>query len=162
MTYGSGTVSGEEWLDTVTLAPDLVISQQSIGVASSSSGFDGLGIDGILGLGPVDTTIDTVSNTETVPTVLDNLLSQGRVPEEVFGVYYVPISEISAGELTIGGYDNSAVSSPVNYVPLTTTSPASGYWGIDQSITYGSDTILSSTAGVVDTGTTLILIATGE
>ena len=46
--------------------------------------------------------------------------------------------------------------------PLTTTSPASEFWGIDQSIQYGASTrILSTTAGVVDTGTTLTLIATG-
>lgn len=42
---------------------------------------------------------------------------------------------------------------------MTRTSPASEYWGIDQSISYGSSTILSSTAGIVDTGTTLVLIA---
>jgi hypothetical protein len=49
-------------------------------------------------------------------------------------------------------------------VPITSTSPASNYWGIDQSITYGSggESILSSTAGIVDTGTTLVLIATGS
>ena len=46
---------------------------------------------------------------------------------------------------------------------LTSTSPASEYWGIDQSISYGSDTtILDSTAGIVDTGTTLVLIASGK
>ena len=162
MAYGSANFSGEEWLDTVTLAPDLVISQQSISVANSSSGFEGLGIDGILGLGPVDLTNGTVSNTETVPTVMDNLRSQGKIPEETLGVYYIPISESSTGELTLGGYDNSVITSSVKYVPLTTTSPASEYWGIDQSITYGSDTILSLTAGIVDTGTTFILIATGE
>jgi hypothetical protein len=39
---------GTEYTDQVTLAPGLVISKQSIGVASSSSGFDE-GIDGILG-----------------------------------------------------------------------------------------------------------------
>ena len=46
--------------------------------------------------------------------------------------------------------------------PLTTTSPASEFWGIDQSITYGSSNtpILDKTAGIVDTGTTLILMAT--
>ena len=33
------------------------------------------------------------------------------------------------------------------------------YWGIDQDISYGSDTILSTTAGIVDTGTTLLLLA---
>ena len=160
MTYGSGSFSGEEWLDTVTLAPDLMISQQSIGVASSSSGFDGF--DGVLGMGPVDLTVDRVSNTETVPTVMDNLRSQGKISEEIFSLYYTPTSESSTGELTLGGYDNSVITSSVNYVPLTTTSPASEFWGIDQSITYGSDTILSSTAGIVDTGTTFISIATGE
>lgn len=45
---------------------------------------------------------------------------------------------------------------------LTSTYPASEYWGIDQSISYGSETILSSTAGIVDTGTTLVLIASGK
>jgi len=36
------------------------------------------------------------------------------------------------------------------------------YWGIDQSVSYGtSQTILNTTAGIVDTGTTLLLLATG-
>ena len=47
--------------------------------------------------------------------------------------------------------------------PITSTSPASEFWGINQSIRYGSSTtVLSSTAGIVDTGTTLTLIATGK
>ena len=47
---------------------------------------------------------------------------------------------------------------------FTSTSPSSSYVGIDQSITYGKGgpTILSSTAGIVDTGTTLTLIASGK
>ena len=36
--------------------------------------------------------------------------------------------------------------------PITTTSPASDYWGIDQSVQYGTTTILDTTAGIVDTG----------
>ena len=49
------------------------------------------------------------------------------------------------------------------YSPITSTSPASDYVGIDQSITYGSagTTILASTAGITDTGTTLVLLASG-
>ena len=39
---------GAEFTDTVTIAPSLVIPQQSIGVASNSSGLEGF--DGILGL----------------------------------------------------------------------------------------------------------------
>ena len=46
--------------------------------------------------------------------------------------------------------------------PITETSPASDYWGIDQSIFYGDESILGTTAGIVDTGTTLILLASGK
>ena len=48
--------------------------------------------------------------------------------------------------------------------PITTAQPANQYVGIEQSITYGdgSITILQSTAGIVDTGTTLLLLATGK
>ena len=52
------------------------------------------------------------------------------------------------------------ISGDVAYVPITSTSPASNYWGIDQKVTYGDDTlILDTTAGIVDTGTTLIYLA---
>jgi saccharopepsin len=143
----------------------LVIRNQSIGVASAAGGFYGSGIDGILGVGPSNLTQGTVNNTGTVPTVSDNLFSQGTISEEVLGVYYTPVAETTAngtGELTFGGYDESAIVGLVNYVPLTTTSPASSFWGIDQSISYGTDVILSSTAGIVDSGSALVLIATGE
>ncbi|KAG1884795.1 acid protease [Suillus subluteus] len=154
--YGSGSFSGEEYLDTVTLSSDLVITGQSIGVASSAPGFNIA--DGILGVGPTDLTQGTVSNVASVPTVTDNLYSNGTISTEAIGVYFVPGG--GAGELTFGGFDSSKTTSSVNYVPLTTTSPSSEYWGIDQSIAYGNSTILSATAGIVDTGTTLILIAT--
>ena len=94
----------------------------------------------------------------------DNLFSQGTIPEEVFGVYFIPATtETSENEeLTFGGYHESAILGVVNYVPLAKTSPASTFRGIDQLISYGDTTIPSSTAGVIDTGTTFILIATGE
>ncbi|KAG2038807.1 acid protease [Suillus americanus] len=156
VSYGTGSFSGEEYLDTVTLGSHLVITKQSIGVAKSAQGFEY--VDGILGVGPTVQTQGTVSNVDTVPTVTDNLYRKGTIGTEALGVYFAPGG--SAGELTFGGSDSSKTTSSVNYVPITTTSPSSQYWGIDQSITYGSSTILSATAGIVDTGTTLILIAT--
>lgn len=144
-------------MDTVTLSSDLVIAKQSIGVATFSEGFTN--VDGILGVGPTDLTQGSVSNAGSVPTVTDNLYSSGTIGTKALGVYFTPGG--GAGELTFGGFDSSKTTSSVNYVPLTTTSPASTFWGIDQSITYGSSTILASTAGIVDTGTTLILLATG-
>ncbi|KAG1820852.1 aspartic peptidase domain-containing protein [Suillus subaureus] len=150
--------SGEEYLDYVTLNSDLVIYNQSIGVASTDPGLGD--VDGLLGLGPVNLTRGTVSNADTVPTVMDNLYAQGSINSEVLGVFFAPASsDDTSGELTFGGYDASKITGDVNYVSITSTSPASSYWGIDQSITYGDTEILSQTAGSVDTGTTLILIA---
>ena len=139
----------------------MTIQGQSIGVASSATGFDGL--DGVLGLGPTGLTQGTTSGGGEIPTVVDNLFSQGTIGAPILGVSFVPTTETSQNEeLTFGGYDTSAIVGSVSYVPLTTTSPASTFWGIDQSISYGGTTILSETAGIVNTGTTLLLIATGE
>ena len=161
VSYGSGTMSGEEYTDTVTLNPSLVIQNQGIGVASSAQGFSD--VDGIIGIGPVDLTQGTVSNTQEVPTVTDNLYAQGTITSDSLGISYEPSSTtpVSNGEITFGGVDNTKYTGEINFVPLTTTSPASNYWGVDQSITYGTDgtTILDTTAGIVDTGTTLLMIA---
>jgi hypothetical protein len=48
--------------------------------------------------------------------------------------------------------------------PITTTPPSSRYWGLNQSIRYGdsdSAPILENSAGLIDAGTTLILLAKG-
>ena len=47
--------------------------------------------------------------------------------------------------------------------PLTETKPANNFVGIDQKIVYGKDkkAVLPLSAGILDTGTTLILIASG-
>ncbi|KAF9031013.1 acid protease [Hymenopellis radicata] len=163
VTYGSGSFSGVEYIDKVTITNDLVINQQSIGVAKQSSGFDGF--DGILGIGPVILTEGTLSpaNNTLIPTVTDNLFSQGTITNNEIGVFFAPTNSLETenGVLTWGGVDTSKLTSNISYTPLTSTFPSSFYWGIDESITYGtSTTILSSTAGIVDTGTTLVLLAT--
>ncbi|KIK33615.1 hypothetical protein CY34DRAFT_18260 [Suillus luteus UH-Slu-Lm8-n1] len=162
VSYGDGFnqsyVAGIEYLDTITLTSDLVIEQQSIGVASVSTGMDSM--DGILGLGPVDLTWGTVRNTEEVPTVMDNLYTQGMISSEVFGVFFSPANAgDTSGELTFGGYDQSKITGDVGYAHLTSTSPAAGFWGVDESIDYGKTKILNDATGIIDTGTTLILIA---
>ncbi|KAJ3503190.1 hypothetical protein NLJ89_g8548 [Agrocybe chaxingu] len=163
VTYGSGSFSGNEFTDQVTLASGLVIPRQSIGVATRSQGFDG--VDGILGIGPVDLTEGTLSpaTNSLVPTVTDNLFSQGTITNNEIGISFEPTTtvEVLNGELTWGGTDSSKFTGSITFIPITSTSPASFFWGINQSIRYGTSTnILSTTAGIVDTGTTLILIAT--
>ncbi|KAK2465399.1 hypothetical protein APHAL10511_002753 [Amanita phalloides] len=162
VSYGSGSFSGTEYIDTVTLGPGLVIPQQSIGVASTARGFSN-GIDGILGIGPVDLTQGTVDSGSNVPTVLDNLFNSGLISTESIGISYTPTTgsgQTANGELTFGEVDPSKFIGEIEYVPITSTSAASHYWGIDQSITYGDGIpILSTSAGIVDTGTTLLLLA---
>ncbi|KAG1742328.1 acid protease [Suillus paluster] len=161
VSYGSGYMFGKQYTDAVTLGPNLDIQNQGIGVAFLAEGFQG--VDGILGVGPVDLTQGTVSNTSEVPTVTDNLYAQGTIPSDLLGVFYAPSStaNVANGEITFGGTDTTKYTGSINSVPLTTTSPASKYWGIDQSVSYGtSNTILNTTSGIVDTGTTLLLLAT--
>ncbi|EPS97851.1 aspartic proteinase [Fomitopsis schrenkii] len=164
VSYGSGAFEGEEFTDNVQLG-DLAITAQSIGVASQAEGFED--VDGIIGIGPTDLTIGTVGgqNSQTeVPTVTDNLFSQGIIGENLVSVFFAPPTSANDtnGELTFGSVDDSKTTGNVAFTPLTTTAPASEFWGIDQSITYGSSNtpILAQTAGIVDTGTTLILMAT--
>lgn len=145
----------------VSFGNALTISQQSIGVATQSDGLEGIGVDGILGLGPKDLTQGTTSNTSWVPTVIDNLYAEGEINNAVVGIYFPPASASNAGELTFGGYDASVLTSAMKYAAITKTHPASTFWGIDQDVSYGGATVLSG-AGIVDTGTTLILIATGS
>ncbi|GBE81427.1 Polyporopepsin [Sparassis crispa] len=113
------------------------------------------GVDGIIGVGPVDLTEGRFGNSDTVPTVTDNLCSHEVISEHLVAVSFEPTN----GEPTFGGTNSSKYTGPIAYTSLTITSPASYYWGIDELIAYGFETILGNTAGIVDTGTTLILIA---
>lgn len=93
--------------DTVTISPELVIQDQSIGVATTAQGFNG--VDGILGIGPADLTAGTVSNADTVPTITDNLFTQGSISMESIGISYEPSTgeDIANGELAFGTVDTS-------------------------------------------------------
>ncbi|KAJ3906912.1 aspartic peptidase domain-containing protein [Lentinula edodes] len=156
VSYGSGEFSetvGTEYIDKVTLSSALVITSQSIGVASSSEGFEGT--DGIIGIGPDTLTEDTVSGVSTVPTVTDNLFSQGTIAEKVVAISFEPTTtdEVTNGELFFGGTDSSKFTGAITY-----TTKSGDYWGITQTVTYGSTTIQSSLSGIVDTGTTLLYL----
>lgn len=155
-------MSGEEYTADVSFGGQTA-SGQSFGAASQASGFNG--VDGIIGFGPVDLTQNTVSNTATVPTFMDNLYSQGAISTEVLGVSFRPESGSDAddtnGELTLGGTDSSKYSGSISYFPKLSSGDASSYWGISiNSFSYGGQTLSSNAQGIVDTGTTLIYIPT--
>ncbi len=93
--------------DLVTISDNLVIQNQGVGVADSAEGFQG--VDGILGIGPVDLTEGTVSDNQPVPTVTDNLYAQGTIANSSIGIFYQPTTEAGAlnGSLHFGGVDSS-------------------------------------------------------
>ncbi|OSX58416.1 hypothetical protein POSPLADRAFT_1154005 [Postia placenta MAD-698-R-SB12] len=155
--YGSGFVAGFEVEDVVTLAYELTIKNQSIGVAVFAEGFDG--VDGILGIGPVDLTQGTnVPNiNEKTSTVTDNAWFQGLLAAYEVGIGFAPADN---GELTFGGTNPTRYTGNINYVPITSTKPAGNFVGINQTVSYGGVEILHNAAGIVDTGTTLLLLAT--
>ncbi len=147
--------------DTLTLSSDFTIEGQSIGVASKIEGFGN--IDGILGLGPVDLTQRTVAGEDVVPTVADNLLAQHKISSEVFSLSFEPSTSSTApsGELIFGGTNPSKYTGSITYTPITNVEPSSALLGINQAVQYGVSEIelLKSTAGIVDSGTTLVLLA---
>ncbi|KII85700.1 hypothetical protein PLICRDRAFT_145569 [Plicaturopsis crispa FD-325 SS-3] len=161
VSYGSGGFSGRQYIDTVSFGKGLQIHNQSIGAATSSAGLEG--VNGILGIGPVGLTLGSLNPgaKETIPTVTDNLFSQHAIPAHEVGVYFEPArAGNTSGDLTFGGIDASKLKGNVTYAPVTKTAPASNFWGLDASITYGANTaVLNRTSGFFDTGTTLILIA---
>ncbi|KAJ3799683.1 family A1 protease [Lentinula aff. detonsa] len=157
--YGSGYFFGASFL---TLSNDLVITNQSIGVADFQQGFTSM--DGVLGIGPVDLTDGTILGSlapvTTVPTVSDNLFNQGVISTEVIGVSFVPTTGAANepdGELIFGDVGGSSrYTGQITYTCVTPSSPReTDYWGITQSISYGDTEIMASAIGVVDTGTTL-------
>ncbi|KAH9951514.1 acid protease [Amylocystis lapponica] len=163
VTYGIGFFDGDEYYDQVTIAPGLIVKNQSIGDALQSASFEG--VDGIIGLGPKDLTRDTLSpdTGELLPTVMDNALAQNLIQQEVIGVSFVPATtpNDTDGAITFGSIDSSLYIGEIQYVPVTETFPSSAYWGIN--ITYATlgakPLIPGSFAGIVDTGTTQILLA---
>ncbi|KAL2073593.1 hypothetical protein VTL71DRAFT_10919 [Oculimacula yallundae] len=162
VSYGSGSFSGTEYTDTVSFG-GLSVASQSIGAASTATGFNG--VDGIFGFGPVGLTAGTVAATSSVPTFMDNLKAQGSIATEVLGVSFRPESGSDTsdanGELTLGGVDASKYTGSLTYFPRLASGTAAAYWGISiAKFTYGSTTLLSSATGIVDTGTTLIYIPT--
>ncbi|KAG2046900.1 acid protease [Suillus hirtellus] len=163
VTYGSGFFSGIEYSDTVTLAAGLVIANQSIGDALEFAHFDG--VDGIIGIGPVDLTQYTLfPDTDTlIPTIMDNALKQGLIKQRIFGISFAPAttSNDTNGAITYGGIDPAFYTGDITYAPVTKIHPAAHYWGINVTdVTYGTHTVIPrSTAGIVDAGTSLVALA---
>lgn len=74
-------------------------------------------------IGPVDLTVDTLSpdTRSTIPTVTDNLFSQGIISANEVSVSFEPTTEEvdNNGELTFGGTDSSKFTGSISFAPLS-------------------------------------------
>ena len=63
--------------------------------------------------------------TACIPTVTDNAFSQGLISEHLIGISFEPTQsiEITNGELSFGGVDESKFTGPLSFVYVIVTIP---------------------------------------
>jgi hypothetical protein len=150
--YGDkSSASGILGKDTLVLG-GLTIKNQIIELADTeSSQFASSTVDGLLGLG-----FDTITTVKGIKTPVDNLISQGLISSPVFGVSLGKASNGGGGEYVFGGYDSSKFTGDLTTVPVDNSQ---GYWGITvDNISISGSSVASSFSGILDTGTTLLLL----
>ncbi|KAG2366830.1 aspartic peptidase domain-containing protein [Suillus spraguei] len=156
-------VKGTIWKDTVTLGGWLTVIAFPLTIAEIVKGIEEDEI-GILGLGPRTLSLGALIDEphERIPTITDYLHKQGRIDQRIVGVFFQPTTteaDSLCGELSFGGPDKTKCIGNIVYTRVTTIPTASNYWGINQKITYGSTEILGTTAGIIDSGSTFLYIA---
>jgi hypothetical protein len=149
--YGSGPVSGFESVDTLQTGGLTVLSQEFAQVTDAS----GLGaayklgkFDGILGLA------FPVLSVNHVPTVFQNMVTQGLVPAGEFS-FYLGKEDGAKGELLMGGTDPNYYTGDITYVPLK----AATYWEIQlDGFQFGANQYVPTggQSAIVDSGTSIL------
>ncbi|KAG2355852.1 aspartic proteinase [Suillus spraguei] len=155
--------SGTFFVDTVTLGHGITIPNYELAVASTVSNFRDS--DGVLGIGPQDLTVGTLTNDlpAAYPTFTDWLVTAGAICQNIVGMFFQPLrtGDGDTGQLAFGEPDYTKCTSNIVYTDITNTHRSQRYSGFDQRITYGNRDIdiLFPTAGIIDTGCNFICIA---
>ncbi|KAF9141912.1 1,3-beta-glucanosyltransferase [Linnemannia schmuckeri] len=127
--------------------------RQTIGLATAeSSQFGSSPADGLFGLG-----FDTIESVSGVKTFLDNAMAAGALAQPVVSVFLPSERRFNGhgGEYLFGGINSSKYTGSLTYVPVT----QEGYWQISiDDAGYSGQSLGQSSQGIVDTGTTLIVL----
>ncbi|KAG0052001.1 hypothetical protein BGZ83_003079 [Gryganskiella cystojenkinii] len=152
ISYGDGSsASGTLGSDIVNVGGISV--RQTIGLATTeSSQFGSSPEDGLFGLG-----FDTIESVSGVKTFLDNAISAGVLAQPVVSVF-LPSERLFKGQggaYVFGGIDSTKYTGSLTYVPVT----QKGYWQILVSdASYNGASLKQTSQGIIDTGTTLIIV----
>ena len=143
--YGSGPVSGVYSRDTLRVG-DVQTKSYLFAEVDDTSGL-GVGyrlgkFDGILGLAWPGISVDGV------PTPLQALLGSLDAP-----VFAFSLGDEKAGELVLGGVDETKYAGSFHYVPLQSKT----YWEIKlEGLAVGAANMTRATRAIVDSGTSLL------
>ncbi|KAF8976241.1 hypothetical protein BGZ46_008421 [Entomortierella lignicola] len=152
ISYGDGS-SAKGTLGSDIVSVGGISVRQTIGLATSeSSQFGSSPEDGLFGLG-----FDTIESVSGVKTFMDNAIAAGALAQPVVSVF-LPSERVfngQGGQYLFGGIDSTKYSGSLTYVPVS----QKGYWQIAiDDVGYNGQSLGQSSQGIVDTGTTLIIV----
>lgn len=148
--YGTAMVQGYLSRDDVNIG-GIKIVDQGIGEATRIFGhvFNGARFDGVLGL--------AFSNIATggISSVIQNLLEDKSLYKHMFSLWFNGTSDDHAGELILGGGDESRHEGTVTFAPVV----RKGYWEITlQRFTVGTEKFTQRKNAAIATSSTLIVV----
>ncbi|RDB16842.1 Aspartic protease [Hypsizygus marmoreus] len=149
--YGSGSASGTQATDTVSMG-GLTVPQQAFGAVTQSTGFNSYPSSGLMGFA-----FSSIATTKQ-PTLVENLISSGKI-SPYFSVYMTR-KQVAGSTLCLGCIDTSKTIGAINYFPVKTKT----YWtldmralAVDKTLTSGASS--TGLTAIIDTGTTLIYVS---
>jgi len=159
LAYGAGSAEGYLAYAPVSFGGNFSSPNQTFDVVVDVEDFGGMQADGILGLG-------FASLANGIPTVIDNLKTQGIIPARVFSFF---ISNDPTGwgagnsELIIGGYDPQYFGNSEQYfINIPVVDP--NYWAVAlNSFKVGNSSFLfTPKKALIDSGTSLLTMTNGD
>lgn len=102
VTYGSGSVAGNDYFDTVTVA-GLSAPKTNVVSLTTAQGFSSSASEGLMGMG-----FSTIANSKE-PTFFERLIALKKVAKNEFSFYLgrAKSGTQGASEMTLGGRDAS-------------------------------------------------------
>jgi hypothetical protein len=158
--YGSGSWSGEIYLETVSMGASAQAPTKLVAIKSQANFFEPLqcdsksgGMQGILGMGPTKAAVAGTNG------FFDAYVAANKVPD----VFATELCD-ATGTLWLGGFDPSATTAPPQYTPSNDLYSQYYYTVNLASIGVGGTNVPVSsgqyTDSVVDTGTSVFLLGT--
>lgn len=155
LAYGSGTVSGMIFNDTLKMADfSIPLSFGSASIVSNEFSF--YPMDGILGLGR------SASSNVEAPTFMEAIDSRNVLSKNLLGIHLQRnIDGSTDGELNFGSPNTNRYTGDVSY---TSTVKSSDLWeiSIDDAAVNGVKCSFSGKTAIIDTGTSFLLLPPGD